>query len=116
MSKQAEKPPDISQKAWDDADIPEWTDEDFARAIPFKEAHPEAYAAWKRGRGRPQAEMPKVHVGFRMAADVVKGIKATGKGYNARVESVLREALAAGKLDARRDLADGGSTQDRPKE
>jgi uncharacterized protein (DUF4415 family) len=29
---------------------------------------------------------------------VVEGIKATGKGYNARAERVLREALAQGKL------------------
>ena len=81
------------------------TDAEFAQALPFKEAHPEAHAAWKRGPGRPKAETPKVHTGFRLAADVIDGIKATGKGYNARVESVLREALAAGKLDAPRDFA-----------
>ena len=46
--------------------------------------------------GPPAA--PKVHIGFRLAADVVNGIRATGKGYNARVEKVLREALAEGKL------------------
>ena len=41
---------------------------------------------------------PKVHVGFRLAADVVEGIKASGKGFNARVEQILRDALAQGKL------------------
>jgi uncharacterized protein (DUF4415 family) len=41
---------------------------------------------------------PKVHIGFRLATDVVEGIRATGKGYNARVEKVLREALAKGLL------------------
>lgn len=61
-------------------------------------------ATGRRASGRPKAEAPKVHVGFRLAADVVEGIKQTGKGYNARVEDVLREALAAGKLDAPRDL------------
>lgn len=98
MNKPPEKPPHISQQDWDDADIPELTDEDFARAIPFKDAHPEIFAAWKRGRGRPKVETPKVHVGFRLAADVVSAIKDTGKGYNARVEKVLRDALKAGKL------------------
>ncbi|MBV8614931.1 MAG: BrnA antitoxin family protein, partial [Acetobacteraceae bacterium] len=39
-----------------------------------------------------------VHIGFRLAADVVEGIRATGKGYNGRVERVLREALAKGRL------------------
>lgn len=61
-------------------------------------------ATGRRASGRPKAETPKVHVGFRLAADVVEGIKQTGKGYNARVEDVLREALAAGKLNAPRDL------------
>lgn len=80
-----------------DDDNPEWTAEDFARAKPFKEVFPEQYLSWKR-RGRPLVEQPKVHIGFRLAADVVAGIKATGRGYNARVEKVLREALAEGKL------------------
>ena len=81
----------------EDDDNPEWTEADFARARPFKEVFPEQYQSWKK-RGRPPVERPKVHVGFRLAADVVEGIKATGKGYNARVEKVLREALEQGKL------------------
>ena len=48
--------------------------------------------------GRPRVESPKVHIGFRLAADVVEGVRATGKGYNARVEKVLCEALAKGEL------------------
>jgi len=66
---------------------------------------------WKRSPGRPKVETPKVHVGFRLAADVVDGIKGTGKGYNARVETVLREALAAGKLDAPATLFDAKTAQ-----
>lgn len=80
-----------------DADNPELTDADFARAKPFKELFPNQHKAWKR-RGRPPLETPKVHIGFRLAADVVSGIRATGRGYNARVEQVLREALAKGRL------------------
>jgi uncharacterized protein (DUF4415 family) len=83
-----------------DDDNPEWTAEDFARALPIREADPgmlEAVAAFRR-RGRPPIESPKVRVGFRLAADVVEGIRATGRGYNARVERVLREALAQGRL------------------
>jgi uncharacterized protein (DUF4415 family) len=40
----------------------------------------------------------KVRIGFRLAPDVVRGIRATGRDYNARVERVLREASAEGKL------------------
>lgn len=92
-----EKPPHISQEDWDPVDGPELTDEDFAKAKPFKEAFPEQHRAWKR-LGRPPIESPKVHVGFRLAADVVKGVRATGPGYNARVERVLRQALEKGEL------------------
>jgi uncharacterized protein (DUF4415 family) len=81
----------------DDEDNPELTDEDFARARPFKEVFPKQYKAWKK-LGRPPAEVCKVHIGFRLAADVVAGVRATGKGYNARVEKVLREALAKGEF------------------
>jgi uncharacterized protein (DUF4415 family) len=80
-----------------DRDNPEWTEADFARARPFKEVFPEQYKAWKR-MGRPPVETPKVHIGFRLAADVVSRIKATGRGYNSRVEKVLRDALEKGKL------------------
>ena len=97
MSKKPEKPPHISQQEWDEAENPEWTEEDFARARPFKEVFPEQFKAWKR-MGRPPVAAPKVHIGFRLAADVVAGIRATGKGYNARVEKVLRNALAKGEL------------------
>ena len=78
---------------------PEWTEETFARAKPFKEMFPEQYAAWKKNKGgRPPADNPKVHIGFRLAADVVQGVRASGPGYNARVERVLREALEKGQL------------------
>ena len=97
MSKKPEKPPHISQQEWDDAENPEWTEEDFARARPFKEVFPEQFKAWKR-IGRPPVAAPKIHIGLRLAADVVAGIRATGKGYNARVEKVLRDALAKGEL------------------
>jgi uncharacterized protein (DUF4415 family) len=97
MSKKTEKPPHIPQKDWDEAEIPEWTAEDFARAKPFSEVFPEQFKAWKK-MGRPPVAAPKVHIGFRLAADVVKAVRATGPGYNARVEKVLRDALTKGQL------------------
>lgn len=83
----------------DDIDNPELTDADFARAVPFEVAHPDLLADWKRGRGRPTINgQVKKHIGFRLPADVVDAVKATGKGYNARVEKLLREAIAKGVL------------------
>jgi len=103
MRKPPVKPPDISQQDWDAVDVPEATAEDFARARPFKEIFPEQYKAWKR-MGPPPVESPKVHISFRLASDVVDGIRATGEGYNARVEKVLRDALKRGELNSRRNL------------
>jgi uncharacterized protein (DUF4415 family) len=42
--------------------------------------------------GRPKAEGPKVHIGFRLATDVVESVRASGPGYNVRVEQALRAA------------------------
>lgn len=93
MTKKLEPPPaDFDEN-------PEWTDEDFARAKPFREVHPEFYAVWEKNRGgRPRVENPKLHLGVRMAADVVNGLRATGRGYSVRLENLIREALAQGKL------------------
>lgn len=69
-----------------------------SRARLFPEMLPELARKLKAQGGRPRLERPKVHVGFRLAADMVEGIKATSKDYNAHVERVLREALEQGKL------------------
>ena len=92
------KRPPLTDK---DGEVRELTVEDFRNSQPLAEVHPELIAAMQRMKnrgGRPKAETPKVHIGFRMAADLVAGIKAGGKGYNARVEKVLRDALERGKL------------------
>ena len=83
-----------------DPDSPELTAEDFARMRPAAKVVPKIVTAHRKGRlGRPPiGEAPKVHIGFRWAADVVEGIRATGPGYNARVERLLRKALAKGEL------------------
>ena len=81
-----------------DDNNPEWTEADFARAVPFADMFPEQAKSLKNQGGRPKLERPKILIGFRLAADVVESIKATGRGYNARVEQVLRDALAQGKL------------------
>ena len=62
---------------------------------PLREADPgfiEAMAEFRKKLGRPKAEAPKVHIGFRLSADVVESVKASGPGYNARVEQALRKA------------------------
>jgi uncharacterized protein (DUF4415 family) len=97
MGRRVRKPADISQEDWESVDVPEATAAEFATARPFKEVFPAQYKAWKK-IGQPPVEAPKIHIGFRLAADVVDAIRASGRGYNARVEKVLRDALEKGEL------------------
>jgi uncharacterized protein (DUF4415 family) len=39
-----------------------------------------------------------VHIGFRLSQEIVDRIRASGKGYNARVEKVLRHAIETGQF------------------
>lgn len=80
-----------------DPDNPEWTDEDFAKAKPAAEFFPpEAYAsllAMKRPRGRPKADETKVFTAIRLDADVLATFKATGKGWQTRINAALRQFI-----------------------
>lgn len=82
-----------------DDENPEWTEEDFKSARPLRETFPElaAYSA-KRKAGRPKIDAPKKSKSFKLSQDLIEAIVASGKFYNARVEAVLREGLAQGKI------------------
>jgi uncharacterized protein (DUF4415 family) len=75
---------------------PEWTEADFARARPASEIHGKALAAsLVRPRGRPAlAESDrKAKVNIRLSPDVVAALRATGAGWQTRVDQVLRKAF-----------------------
>ena len=79
----------------EDGEVRELTAEDFKGMRPLSEVDPglvEAVAEYRRKMGRPKAEKTKVHIGFRLAADVVESVRASGPGYNQRVEQALRKA------------------------
>jgi len=67
---------------------------------PVAEMFPELPEAMKRLRpvGRPRVAAPKEQISFRLPADLVADIKATGRGYNVRVEAVLRKAFKKREL------------------
>ena len=73
-----------------------------AKAGKFAAVHtPEQIAARKRGRpaGTVKADA-KVPTTLRVDADVLAVFKASGKGWQTRVNDVLREAVASGKVHA----------------
>jgi len=85
-----------------DDDNPEWTAEDFARARPASEVLPEllgAKVARTMLRGRPKALVTKEPVKIRLDADVLSALRATGDGWQTRINDTLRASLQlAGKL------------------
>jgi len=77
-----------------DPDNPEWTEEDFRKAKPFAEVFPELLEKIEemRRRGRPKLETPKKLVSLRLDQDVVEKFRATGKGWQSRINDVLKRA------------------------
>lgn len=80
-----------------DPDSRELDAEWFAKAKPASEAFaPETYAAlvaMKRPRGRPKADETKVFTAIRLDADLLETFKATGKGWQTRVNAALRQFI-----------------------
>jgi uncharacterized protein (DUF4415 family) len=79
-----------------DGEVRELTAEDFAHAASFS-ALPEAEQQTLRSirkRG-PQKAPRKVPISIRLSPDVAEGLRATGEGWQVRVDEVLRSWLAA---------------------
>ena len=78
-----------------DDDNPEWTDADFARARPAAEVLPELFGnaaqSMLKPRGRPTAAVVKERITIRFDADVLAALRATGKGWQTRVNDAMRE-------------------------
>jgi uncharacterized protein (DUF4415 family) len=86
----------------DEDDVPELDEAWFKRAKRgldgLAEIIGEEAVAPLRKTGRPKSPSPKRNGTLRLSADVWEGLKASGKGYNARVEAVLRDAIARGQI------------------
>lgn len=48
-----------------------------------------------RPRGRPYVEQPKQKISLRLSPDVVAYFRATGKGWQTRINALLRAAIAS---------------------
>jgi len=109
----------ITAAALSDPDCPPMTDAQLARLRPAREVLPPAlYAsltdkskpvtitlvtddedrARKKRMGRPPIESPKVPIHIRLSQNVLDAFKATGKGWQTRIDAVLREAVEQGRV------------------
>ena len=75
-----------------DPDNPEITAEEFKLARPFADVFPELMESIRRARGRPASETPRKVVSLRLDQDVLDKYRATGKGWQARMNADLRKA------------------------
>jgi uncharacterized protein (DUF4415 family) len=73
-----------------DADNPEWTREDFARARPASEVLSRSLLRKVRG---PQKTPTKERITIRLSRDVLGRFRASGPGWQGKVDTVLRDWL-----------------------
>jgi uncharacterized protein (DUF4415 family) len=81
-----------------DDDLPELDDDFFARARPAAEVMGEAFMEMARKPGRPKAVAPKMPVTIRLDAEVAQRLRASGKGWQTRVNDELARLIAKGAL------------------
>lgn len=68
-------------------EVPELTDEMVARSVPGSDP------AVVRRSGRPRAEKPKRLVSIRLDQDVLEAMRATGPGWQTRINDAARAWL-----------------------
>ena len=79
-----------------DDENPEWTATDIQDAVPFSQL---TASLQTKLRGRPKATVTKEPVKIRLDADVLMALRATGDGWQTRINDTLRASLhLAGKL------------------
>lgn len=83
---------DLLRKIADDPDDWVSTDEELRQARPFAEVFPELAASIERSRGRPSVENPKKQVTLRLDGDVIETFRASGPGWQSRMNAALRKA------------------------
>ena len=77
-----------------DDEIPELDEAWFKRARSAAEVLPPGLlAVLPKRTGRPKAETLKVFTGIRLDADIVETFKASGKGWQTRMNKALRDWL-----------------------
>lgn len=76
-----------------DQDNPEWTEAEIKSAKPGAEFFKQLGIEPPRPRGRPKLDTPKQQVTLRLDADLLKELRASGKGWQSRVNDILRNEV-----------------------
>ena len=81
-----------------DQDNPEWTVAEIKKARPALDVVSEVFgkrvsAELRRGRGRPSKADRKINQTIRIDPDVLAAYRRQGKGWQTRINEVLREHM-----------------------
>lgn len=84
-----------TREDWDAIDSPELTADEIASLRPARDALPAdfftAIEQQRRSRGRPPSSSPKKQVTLRLDSDVVERFRASGPGWQSRINAALRK-------------------------
>lgn len=93
----------------DDGEVGDLSEVDFALFRPAAEVlPPDLYAGLlemnrqAKLRGRPKTAVKKERITIRLSPDVVSAFRATGRGWQTRVDAVLRELVKPHPVEERR--------------
>ena len=76
-------------------EVRELTAEDLAQFKPAEEVLPKNLMSKLKKAGRPISSNPKISTTIRLDAEVITYFKATGKGWQTRMNEVLRKYVAS---------------------
>ena len=92
-----------SKRAWVDSDdAPEWTADQFERAeiaVAGKVLSPARGTL--TARGRPKKADAKVHIRIRLSPQVLGFFRASGPGWQTRIDEVLRKWVSRRRKESR---------------
>ena len=91
-----------SKEAWiDPDDARELDDAFFAKALPYMDGKKATRGEFTQAlvkRGRPVAEVTKTPVKIRLDPEILQAMRASGRGWQTRVNALLKESVRQGQF------------------
>ena len=87
-----EEEAEIQRQIAEDPDAPEWMEEDWTRARPAVEVHPEIVEWSGRTQGKQKAHKKEL-ISIRLDSDITDHFRADGPGWQTRLNDTLRRAV-----------------------